>query len=168
MADALDMVAKQFPETNFAIIDFDADAMKSKPKNVRGLLFKEQEAGYLVGYLAGLVTKQEGGLAAGGRLGRRAEDPAGRPVHRRLPGGRRGGQPGDHDAERLLAGLRRPGEVQGGWRSTRSRAAHTSSSRSPASAASGHSPPRKEKNVRGIGVDADQAFLGRAHPHERA
>ena len=62
--------------------------MKSKPKNVRGLLFKEQEAGYLVGYLAGLSTKQEGGRAAGDRLGRRAEDPAGRPVHRGLPGGR--------------------------------------------------------------------------------
>ena len=61
MADALDTVAKQFPNTNFAIIDFAQEEMKSKPKNVRGLLFKEQEAGYLAGYLAGLVTKQEGG-----------------------------------------------------------------------------------------------------------
>ncbi len=31
--------------------------MKSKPKNVEGLLFKEQEAGYLVGYLSGLYAK---------------------------------------------------------------------------------------------------------------
>ena len=46
-------------------------------------------------------------------LGRRPEDPAGRPLHRGLPGGRQGGQPDDQDAERLLAGLRRPGEVQG-------------------------------------------------------
>src|SRR3712207_6517471 len=35
--------------------------MKSKPKNVTGLLFKENEAGYLVGYMAGLYTKDEGG-----------------------------------------------------------------------------------------------------------
>ena len=35
--------------------------MKTKPKNVRGLLFKEQEAGYLVGYLAGLLAKEEAG-----------------------------------------------------------------------------------------------------------
>ena len=38
---------------NFAIIDYPQEELASKPKNVRGLLFKEQEAGYLVGYLAG-------------------------------------------------------------------------------------------------------------------
>ena len=92
MADALDTVAKQFPDTNFAIIDFDQAEMKSKPKNVRGLLFKEQEAGYLVGYLAGLVDEAGGGIAAGDRLGRRAEDSARRPVHRGLPGGRQKGR----------------------------------------------------------------------------
>ena len=32
-------------------------ALKGKPTNVEGLLFKEQEAGYLVGYLAGLYAK---------------------------------------------------------------------------------------------------------------
>jgi basic membrane protein A and related proteins len=61
MADALEIVAKQYPDVNFAIIDFAQEAMASKPKNVRGLLFKEQEAGYLVGYLAGLVVKEAGG-----------------------------------------------------------------------------------------------------------
>ena len=35
--------------------------MESKPANVRGLLFKEQEAGYLVGYLAGLLVAESGG-----------------------------------------------------------------------------------------------------------
>ena len=35
--------------------------MKSKPKNVAGLLFKEAEAGYLVGYMAGLYAKDKGG-----------------------------------------------------------------------------------------------------------
>jgi basic membrane protein A and related proteins len=57
MADALDTVASKFPNVKFAIIDYSAAALKHKPKNVEGLLFKEQEAGYLVGYLAGLYAK---------------------------------------------------------------------------------------------------------------
>ena len=52
-------VAKRFPNTKFAIIDYPASPaeLKGKPTNVRGLLFKEQEAGYLVGYLAALAAK---------------------------------------------------------------------------------------------------------------
>jgi basic membrane protein A len=61
MADAVATVAKKFPDTNFAIIDFPQAGLKGKPANVRGLLFKENEAGYLVGYLAALVTKEKGG-----------------------------------------------------------------------------------------------------------
>src|SRR5688572_18154135 len=61
MADAVATVAKKFPDTNFAIIDFPQAGLKGKPGNVRGLLFKENEAGYLVGYLAALVTKDKGG-----------------------------------------------------------------------------------------------------------
>lgn len=57
MADAVGTVAKKFPNTNFAIIDVDATSLKGKPKNVEGLLFKENEAGYLAGYLAGLYAK---------------------------------------------------------------------------------------------------------------
>ena len=57
MADATNTVATELPDTNFAIIDFSAAALKDKPKNVEGLIFKEQEAGYLVGYLAGLWAK---------------------------------------------------------------------------------------------------------------
>ena len=58
MGDATATVASEFPDTNFAIIDFSASALKGKPKNVEGLIFKEQEAGYLVGYLAGLWAKE--------------------------------------------------------------------------------------------------------------
>ena len=59
MGDATAAVAKRFPKQKFAIIDFSGAPkdLKGNPKNVRGLLFKEQEAGYLVGYLAGLVSK---------------------------------------------------------------------------------------------------------------
>jgi basic membrane protein A len=54
MGEATAAVAKRFPKTKFAIIDNSGAAkdLKGKPTNVRGLLFKEQEAGYLVGYLA--------------------------------------------------------------------------------------------------------------------
>jgi basic membrane protein A len=61
MGDATAKVAKSFPQTNFAIVDFPAAALKGKPTNVRGLLFKENEAGYLVGYMAGLYAKDKGG-----------------------------------------------------------------------------------------------------------
>jgi len=61
MSDSINTVAKQFPDVNFAIIDFPQGALKDKPANVRGLLFKENEAGYLAGYLAALVTKEKGG-----------------------------------------------------------------------------------------------------------
>jgi basic membrane protein A len=62
MSDAMDTVATKFPGTSFAIIDFPNVALKHKPKNVRGLIFKEQEAGYLVGYLAALVVKGKVGV----------------------------------------------------------------------------------------------------------
>jgi len=61
MADAVETAAKKFPQQKFAIIDYSPTLMKSKPTNVVGLPFKEQEAGYLVGYLAGLYAKDNGG-----------------------------------------------------------------------------------------------------------
>jgi basic membrane protein A len=57
MSEATDTVATKFPNTKFAIIDVAQASMKHKPKNVQGLIFKEQEAGYLAGYLAGLYAK---------------------------------------------------------------------------------------------------------------
>ncbi len=58
--DALGEVAKEFPKTHFALIDDYASDVPGKPKNVEGLLFTSQQAGYLVGYLAGLVSKSKG------------------------------------------------------------------------------------------------------------
>jgi basic membrane protein A len=92
MSDAVDSVAPKFPNTRFAIIDVDQRSLKHKPKNVRGLIFREQEGGYLIGYLAGLVAKQQGGeqivgvvagikippvdrFAAGYKAGARAANP---------------------------------------------------------------------------------------------
>lgn len=61
MGDATAKVAKAFPNVNFAIIDFPSGALKGKPTNTHGLLFKEAEAGYLAGTMAGLYVKQKGG-----------------------------------------------------------------------------------------------------------
>jgi basic membrane protein A and related proteins len=60
MAQATDQVAKAFPSAKFAMVDSDATAEAGDPKNIEGLLFKEQQAGYLAGYLAGLYAKSKG------------------------------------------------------------------------------------------------------------
>ncbi|HEY6397137.1 MAG TPA: BMP family ABC transporter substrate-binding protein [Solirubrobacteraceae bacterium] len=60
MAQATAQVAKQFPNVHFAIIDNPADMAPDNLKNIEGLLFREQQAGYLVGYLAGLYSKAHG------------------------------------------------------------------------------------------------------------
>ncbi len=61
LATDLNTAAQQFPDTKWAIVDFPWVALTDKPKNVVGLTFKSEESGYLVGYLAGLMTKREGG-----------------------------------------------------------------------------------------------------------
>lgn len=62
-------VAKQFPSTRFAITDYDVTAKgnpgnpfaKAGVKNVEGLTYATQENSYLVGCLAGLMVKKQGG-----------------------------------------------------------------------------------------------------------
>ncbi|MFO1142646.1 MAG: BMP family ABC transporter substrate-binding protein [Amaricoccus sp.] len=49
---AMDTVAKEFPDTHFAIID----AVVDEP-NVRSIVFSEQEGSYLVGMLAAMASK---------------------------------------------------------------------------------------------------------------
>lgn len=48
----LNSVAKQYPQRNFAIIDFPQEGLADKPTNVRGLLFNSEQAGCLAGFLA--------------------------------------------------------------------------------------------------------------------
>lgn len=52
LASDLNTVAKQYPQRNFAIIDFPQDGLADKPTNVRGLLFRSEQAGCLVGFMA--------------------------------------------------------------------------------------------------------------------
>jgi basic membrane protein A and related proteins len=60
MGAATDTIAGKFPNLDFAIVDYSWSLLKHKPKNVLGLLFKEEEAGYLAGYVAGLYAKDSG------------------------------------------------------------------------------------------------------------
>ncbi len=57
MGDSTAAVAKKFPKTKFAIVDVNAGGLKGKPKNVRGIIFAEQEAGCLAGIAAATVSK---------------------------------------------------------------------------------------------------------------
>lgn len=52
MRSALEVVAPDFPDVKFALVDAEVD----RP-NVRSLKFKEEEGSFLVGYLAGLMTR---------------------------------------------------------------------------------------------------------------
>ena len=61
MADAMDTVATQFPDQNFAIVDYPNAALKNKPANVRGLTFATNENSYLIGYMAAKVVEKQGG-----------------------------------------------------------------------------------------------------------
>ena len=160
MADATDAVAVQYPDTNFAIVDVAQSSLKHKPKNVHGILFKEQEGGYLAGYLAGLVVKEQGGKQVVSTVGG-IKIP---PVDRYIAGfqaGAKAANPGvttlngySQDfvdqarcKEIALAQIDRGSQVvmqvAGGC-------------------GLGALDAARERNVWGIGADADQSFLG---PH---
>jgi basic membrane protein A len=60
MAAPLEQVAKQYPNTHFAIIDNPGGTAPDTAKNIEGIDFAEQEAGYPAGYLTGLYLKAKG------------------------------------------------------------------------------------------------------------
>jgi basic membrane protein A len=76
--DAIGKVAQKFPKTKFAIIDVDQAFVPGKPANVEGLLFREQEVGYLVGYLAALQEKRRDGADIISAVGGMKEPPVDR------------------------------------------------------------------------------------------
>jgi basic membrane protein A len=160
MADAVDTVAKRFPDANFAIIDFPQGDLKSKPANVRGLLFKEQEAGYLVGYLTGLLVKREAGSrqVIGSVGGQKIP-----PVDRYIAGYRAGAKAANPDIETLNAYSQdfvdqaKCKEVALDEIGRGARVIFQVAGQCGLGALSA----AQEKNVRGIGVDADQAYLGK-------
>jgi basic membrane protein A len=161
MADALDEVASEYPQVSFAIIDFAHAGLKSKPPNVRGLLFKEQEAGYLVGYLAGLVAKQEAGAqqvigSVGGQ-----QIP---PVDRYIAGYQAGAKAANPEIT-TLNGYSQDFVDQAKCKEIALDQIARGASvvfQVAGQCGLGALSAAQEQNVRGIGVDADQAYLG---PH---
>ena len=155
--DAIAATAKKFPGTHFAIVDVDQRDLKGKPKNVVGLLFKEQQVGYIVGYLGALSAKREGGKeisAVGG-----FKQP---PVDRYIAGYRAG-------AERAVPGMKVTWGYSQDWDNQAkckelalSQIAHGSAVvfQVAGGCGLGALDAAREKNVWGIGVDADQSFLG--------
>jgi basic membrane protein A and related proteins len=157
MADATNTVATRLPNAKFAIIDFSATALKDKPKNVEGLLFAEQEAGYLAGYLAGLWAKDNNAKAVSTVGGQKIP-----PVDHYIAGFQAGAKKAYPGVETLNAysqdfvdqakckeialdqiskGSKVVFQVAGGC-------------------GLGALDAAKEKGVQGIGVDADQSYLG--------
>ncbi len=157
--DAIASTAKAYPDTKFAIVDVDQATLKGTPANVQGLLFREEQVGYLVGYLAALSAKRAGGNAISAVGG--FKEP---PVDRYIAGYRAGAaaavpgitvkwgysQDWDDQAkckelalDQIAAGSKAVFQVAGGCGLGALLAA-------------------KQNKVWGIGVDADQSFLG---PH---
>ncbi|WZL71731.1 BMP family ABC transporter substrate-binding protein [Clostridiaceae bacterium 35-E11] len=54
MGKTMEEAAKNYPDQKFAIID---NAYETTPENLVGVVFKEQESSFLVGYIAGKMTK---------------------------------------------------------------------------------------------------------------
>ena len=52
---AIDRAAAEFADTRFAMIDFAHADLAQRPTNVVGLVFQEEQAGYLAGHLAALA-----------------------------------------------------------------------------------------------------------------
>ena len=156
--DAIDTAATQYPDTKFAIVDVDQKGLKHKPKNVVGLLFKEQEVGYLAGYLAGRTQKREGGKAVVSSVGGFKEPP----VDRFIAGYQAG-------AKEAFPGVQTLNAYSSDWddQAKCKEIALSQIARGSGvvfqvagGCGLGALTAAKQQKVWGIGVDADQSFLG--------
>jgi basic membrane protein A and related proteins len=157
--EAVATAARRFPKVSFAIVDVDQASLKGKPANVQGLLFREEQVGYLAGYLAALAAKREGSATisavggfkeppvdrfiAGYEAGAKAAVPGMKVIH---------GYSSDWDdqakckelaLDQIARGSGVVFQVAGGC-------------------GLGALSAAKDRDTWGIGVDADQSFLG---PH---
>jgi basic membrane protein A len=157
MADAMNTVAKKFPDTKFAIIDVDATTLKDKPQNVTGLLFKEQEAGYLVGYMAGLWAKDNNADTVSSVGGQKIP-----PVDHYIAGFQAGAKAANPDIKTLngysqdFVDQAKCKEIALDQISKGSKVVFQVAGQCGLGALDA----AKEKGAQGIGVDADQGYLG--------
>jgi basic membrane protein A and related proteins len=158
MSDAMNTVATKFPDTNFAIIDFSQAALKKKPANVRGLLFAEQEPGYVTGYIAGLYTKDKGGKQVISSVGGQKIPP----VDHYIAGyqaGAKAANPGIktlNDYSQDFVDQAKCKEIALNQIAQGSQVVFQVAGQCGLGALDA----AKEKGVQGIGVDADQSYLG--------
>jgi basic membrane protein A len=159
-ADAIDTVATNFPNSNFAIVDVDQTEEPHKPPNLLGLLFKEQETGYLVGYLAGLEEKRRPGKDVIGSVGGEKQPP----VDRFIAGYQAGARAADPGIATLNAYSQDFGDQAKCKQIALDQIQQGAGAIFQVAGACGLGAldAAKEKKVWGIGVDADQSFLG---PH---
>ena len=61
LADDMSAAAIRNPGSIYGIVDYPWAALKDTPANTVGLTFKSEQSGYLVGYLAALMAKRKGG-----------------------------------------------------------------------------------------------------------
>jgi basic membrane protein A len=157
MADAMGTVASKFPNTKFAIIDNSGAGLKGKPTNVEGLLFKEQEAGYLVGYMTGLYLKANGGTTASSVGGQKIP-----PVDHYIAGFQKGVKDADPKAKTLNGYSQKFDDPAPCKELALNQIAQGSKVvfQVAGGCGLGALDAAKEKGVQGIGVDADQAYLG--------
>jgi basic membrane protein A len=157
MAEAVNTVASKFPSDNFAIIDYSAAALKDKPTNVQGLLFKEQEAGYLAGYLAGLWAKDNGAKVISTVGGQKIP-----PVDHYIAGYQAGAKKA-YPGIQTLNGYSQDFVDQAKCKEIALDQIAKGSKvvfQVAGQCGLGALDAAKEKGVQGIGVDADQAYLG--------
>jgi len=158
-ASAIAKVAKQFPDTKFAIIDVANGDLAGKPKNVEGLIFKEQEVGYLAGYLAGLIEKQSaGGSNTIGSVGGQKQPP----VDRYIAGYQAGAKKADPGIK-LLNAYSQDWVDQAKCKTAALNQIDAGANivfQVAGGCGLGVLDAAKEKGVWGVGVDADQSYLG--------
>ncbi|MGH3007552.1 MAG: BMP family lipoprotein [Gaiellaceae bacterium] len=160
MAEATHTAAEEFPETNFAIIDAAyggegcEETNSCELPNLQGLLFKEQETGYLAGYLAGLVTESNTISSVGG-----IKIP---PVDRFIAGYQKGAADSNPDVQTLNAYSQDFVDQARCKEVALDQIANGSDIvfQVAGGCGLGALDAAQERNVWGIGVDADQAFLG--------
>ena len=157
-ATAIAKVAKQFPDTHFAIIDVSNADLAGKPANVEGLIFKEQEAGYLAGYLAGLVEKRSGKQNTIGSVGGQKQPP----VDRYIAGYQAGAQKADPGVKLMNAYSQDWVDQAKCKQAALNQIADGADVVFQVAGGCGLGvlDAAKEQNVWGIGVDADQSYLG--------
>ena len=160
MGESTHQAAEQFPDTNFAIIDFayggeGCEETKScELPNLQGLLFREQEVGYLAGYMAAKMSKSGTISTVGGQ-----KIP---PVDRYIAGFQAGAKAANPDIE-LLNGYSQEFVDPAPCKEIALDQISKGSDvvfQVAGGCGLGALDAAKEKNVWGIGVDKDQAFLG--------